>query len=160
VIQTVANDGVRITPTIVKAVADSSGRMVPTPAPEQHRVISAATAEAMHPMLEGVVSVDGTAPLAAIPGYRIAGKTGTADRAVNGHYDGSYTSSFVGFAPADAPRLATVVVLQGTGKKDYFGGSTAGPVFKQLMGFALRSTDTPPTGVPFVPPAVYADGRK
>jgi cell division protein FtsI (penicillin-binding protein 3) len=160
VVQTLANDGVRVTPTLVKAVGDGNGQLVPTRAPEQRRVISAATAQAMHPMLEGVVTVDGTAPLAAIPGYRIAGKTGTADRAVNGRYDGSYTSSFVGFAPADAPRLATVVILEGTGKNGYFGGSTAGPVFKQLMGFALRSTDTPPTGVPFVAPPVYADGRK
>ena len=111
-------------------------------------------------MLEGVVSEEGTAPLAAVPGYRIAGKTGTADRAVNGHYDGSYTSSFVGFAPADAPRLVTVVVLQGTGKKDYFGGSVAGPVFRDVTGFGLRNTDTPPTGVPFMAPKVFADGRK
>ncbi len=160
VVQTVANDGVRVTPSIVKAIADGSGHLVPQPAPEQRRVISAATAQAMHPMLEGVVSEEGTAPLAAIPGYRIAGKTGTADRAVDGRYDGSYTSSFVGFAPADAPRLATVVVVQGTGKKDYYGGSVAGPVFKQVMGFALASTGTPPTGVPFTPPKVYADGRK
>ncbi len=160
VIQTVANDGVRIAPTIVKATRDADGRLVPAPAPATRRVISSATAQAMHPMLEGVVSAEGTAPLAAIPGYRIAGKTGTADRAVNGRYDGSYTSSFVGFAPADAPELATVVVLQGTGKKDYFGGYVAGPVFQQVMGFALRSTGTPPTGVPFVMPKVYADERK
>jgi len=160
VMQTVANDGVRITPTVVKATGDAAGHLVPSTAPEQRRVISAATAQVMHPMLEGVVSEEGTAPLAAIPGYRTAGKTGTADRAVNGRYDGSYTSSFVGFAPADAPRLATVVVLQGTGKKDYYGGSTAGPVFKEVMGFALRSTGTPPTGVPFTPPKVFADGRK
>ena len=160
VIQTVANDGVRIAPTIIKAIADPTGAMVKPPAPDQRRVISAATAQAMHPMLEGVVSEEGTAPLAAIPGYRIAGKTGTADRAVNGKYDGSYTSSFVGFAPADAPRLATVVVLQGTGKKDYFGGSTAGPLFKLIMAFALRSTGTAPSGVPFSPPQAFADGRK
>ena len=160
VVQAVANDGVRITPTLVRAVADEAGAMAPVAAAGQRRVISAQTAQRMHPMLEGVVSEEGTAPLAAIPGYRTAGKTGTADRVVDGRYDGSYTSSFVGFAPADAPRLATVVVLQGTGTKDFFGGSTAGPVFKQVMGFALRRTGTPPTGAPFVAPPVYADGRE
>ncbi len=160
VIQTVANGGVRIAPTIVAGTTDETGRLVPAARPETRRVISEATAAAMRPMLEGVVSAEGTAPLAAIPGYRIAGKTGTADRLVDGRYDGSYTSSFVGFAPADAPRIATVVMLQGTGKRDYYGGTVAGPVFSQVTGFALRNTGTPPTGVPFVAPKVFADGRK
>ena len=160
VYQTVANDGVRVAPSIIRAIKDDEGTLVPQPAPEQRRVISAATAEAMHPMLEGVVSAEGTAPLAAIPGYRIAGKTGTADRPKAGGGYSGYTSSFVGFAPADAPRLVTAVVLQGTGSKDYFGGSTAGPVFKQVMGFGLRSTGTPPSGSAFVKPQIYADERK
>ncbi len=160
VYQTVANDGVRVAPRIVKATTDAEGRVVPEPAPESRRVVSSATAQAMRPMLEGVVTAEGTAPLAAIPGYRIAGKTGTADRPKAGGGYSGYTSSFVGFAPADAPRLVTAVVLQGTGSKGYFGGSTAGPVFKEVMGFGLRSTGTPPSGVPFVAPRIYAAGRK
>jgi cell division protein FtsI (penicillin-binding protein 3) len=98
-------------------------------------------------MLEAVVSAEGTGPLAAVPGYRIAGKTGTAQRVVGGRYaPGNYTSSFIGFAPADAPRLVTAVVLQGTGRAGYYGGSTAGPVFKDVMSFALRDLRVPPTG--------------
>ncbi len=97
-------------------------------------------------MLEGVVTAEGTAELAAIPGYRVAGKTGTAQRVVDGRYaGGNYTSSFIGMAPADSPRLVVAVVLQGTGKKAYYGGSTAGPVFKDVMSFALRSMRVPPT---------------
>lgn len=165
VYQTVANGGVRVAPSIIKATVDSAGRAIPALAPTSRRVISAKTAAAMMPMLEGVVSEEGTAPLAAIPGYRIAGKTGTADRAAlqsdgKVRYDGSYTSSFVGFAPADAPRFVTAIVLQGTGKNGYYGGSTAGPVFKQVMGFALQAFGVPPTGRPFTMPKIFADGHK
>jgi cell division protein FtsI (penicillin-binding protein 3) len=144
---TVANGGVRVAPTLVKAVADDSGRLVPTPKPAVRRVISADVAAQLRSMLEAVVSAEGTAPLAAVPGYRIAGKTGTAQRVVHGRYAaGNYTSSFIGFAPADAPRLVTAVVLQGTGKRGYYGGSTAGPVFKDVMSFALTDLKIPPTG--------------
>jgi cell division protein FtsI (penicillin-binding protein 3) len=144
---TVANGGVRVTPTVVKAVADASGRLVPAPKATSRRVISPEVAAQLRTMLEAVVSAEGTAPLAAVPGYRIAGKTGTAQRVVNGRYaSGNYTSSFIGFAPADAPRLVTAVVLQGTGRAGYYGGSTAGPVFKDVMSFALRDLRVPPTG--------------
>ena len=144
---TVANGGVRVSPTVVRAVADPSGRLVPAAPAATRRVISPHVAAQLRTMLEAVVSAEGTAPLAAVPGYRIAGKTGTAQRVVDGRYqDGNYTSSFIGFAPADAPRLVTAVVLQGTGKRDYFGGSTAGPVFQSVMSFALRALRIPPTG--------------
>jgi cell division protein FtsI (penicillin-binding protein 3) len=144
---TVANGGVRVTPTVVKAVADSSGRLVPAAPSPTRRVISPVVAAQLRAMLEAVVSAEGTAPLAAVPGYRIAGKTGTAQRVVDGRYaPGNYTSSFIGFAPADAPRLVAAVVLQGTGRRGYFGGSTAGPVFKDIMSFALRDLKIPPTG--------------
>jgi cell division protein FtsI (penicillin-binding protein 3) len=151
---TVANGGVRVTPTVVKAVADASGHLVPAPKPTTRRVISAEVAATLRTMLEAVVSAEGTAPLAAVPGYRIAGKTGTAQRVVGGRYaPGNYTSSFIGFAPADAPRLVTAVILQGTGHgHPYYGGSTAGPVFKQIMSFALGGLKIPPTGTK--PPVV------
>ncbi len=151
---TVANDGVRVTPTVVKAISDDEGRMRPAPASSTRRVISAKVASQLQLMLEAVVSEEGTAPLAAVPGYRIAGKTGTAQRVVDGRYAlGNYTSSFIGFAPADKPRLVTAVILQGTGKRAYYGGSTAGPVFKDVMSFALRSLQVPPTGS-VAPPAM------
>ena len=144
---TVANGGVRVAPTVVKAVADASGRMIPVGNPQTRRVISPEVAAQLRTMLEAVVSAEGTAPLAAVPGYRIAGKTGTAQRVVNGRYvAGNYTSSFIGFAPADSPRLVAAIVLQGTGQRGYFGGSTAGPVFKDIMSFALRDLKVPPTG--------------
>lgn len=146
---TIANDGIRVTPSIVQASRDSAGHVVPAPAPEQHRVISSVVAAQIRTMLEGVVSDQGTAPQAAIPGYRIAGKTGTAQRVVDGRYaSGNYTSSFVGFAPADAPRFVTAVVLQGTGKKGYFGGAVAAPVFAKVMAFQLHSASVPPSGTP------------
>ena len=155
---TVANGGVRVTPTVVKAIADDEGRMQPAAAPATRRVISPQVAAQLRLMLEAVVSEEGTAPLAAVPGYRIAGKTGTAQRVVNGRYAaGNYTSSFIGFAPADAPRLVTAIVLQGTGKRGYYGGSTAGPVFKDVMSFALRSLQVPPTGS-VAPPAKLTTG--
>ena len=150
---TVANGGVRVTPTVIKAVADETGRMVPAAKPQVRRVISPEVAKQLSLMLEAVVTEEGTAPLAAVPGYRIAGKTGTAQRVVNGRYaPGNYTSSFIGYAPADAPRLMTAVILQGTGKRGYYGGSTAGPVFKDVMSFALRGLKIAPTGT--TPPVV------
>ncbi len=144
---TVANGGVRVTPTVVRSIADDQGVPVTVKPVAPRRVISAPVAAQLRTMLEAVVSEEGTAPLAAVPGYRIAGKTGTAQRVVNGRYAaGNYTSSFIGFAPADAPRLVTAIVLQGTGKRGYYGGSTAGPVFKDIMSFALRSLQIPPSG--------------
>jgi len=144
---TVANGGVRVTPTIVKGTVDAAGHLTPSAPPMSRRVVSPTIAAQLQSMLEAVISDQGTAPLAAIPGYRVAGKTGTAQRVVNGRYQaGNYTSSFVGFAPADAPRLVTAVVLQGTGKHGYFGGLVAAPVFESVMSFALRSMAIAPTG--------------
>lgn len=148
---TIANGGVRVAPTVVKAVRDNAGHLTPAPAPEQRRVVSAEVAGEIRRMLESVVSEQGTAPRAAIPGYRVAGKTGTAQRVATsgprqGRYDGSYTSSFIGFAPADAPRFVTAVVLQGTRSHGHFGGQVAAPLFSEVMGFALRAYDVVPTG--------------
>ena len=144
---TVANDGVRVQPTVVKATTDRDGEVVERPAPERTRVISSEVAAQLRGMLEGVTNEGGTAVSAAIPGYRVAGKTGTARRVVDGKYDGSYTASFVGFAPADAPRLAIAVSVQAP-KNGYYGGAVAGPVFRDIMSFSLRSLAVPPTGAP------------
>jgi cell division protein FtsI (penicillin-binding protein 3) len=148
---TIANGGVRVAPTIVKAIKDNAGHVSPASAPAQRRVVTPLVAAQIRTMLESVVSEQGTAPKAAIAGYRVAGKTGTAQRVATsgpreGHYDGTYTSSFVGMAPADAPRFVTAVVLQGTGSHGYFGGLVAAPVFSKVMGFVLRSFDVAPTG--------------
>jgi len=89
----------------------------------------------------------GTARQAKVPGYRVAGKTGTADRVgANGRYSGK-TASFIGFAPADNPQFVVAVILQNP-IRGYFGGSTAGPVFKDVMTYALQEFKIPPTGTP------------
>jgi cell division protein FtsI (penicillin-binding protein 3) len=96
-------------------------------------------------MLESVVSENGTAPSAAIPGYRVAGKTGTAQRYNEGcHCYAGYTASFIGFAPADAPRYVVSVTIQNpTGM--HWGGVLGGPVFKKVMSFTLQSKGVAPT---------------
>jgi cell division protein FtsI (penicillin-binding protein 3) len=141
---TIANGGVRVTPNVVEGMTGPSGAFTPAPPPVKRRVISAKVAKQMRDMMESVISEQGTAPEAAIPGFRIAGKTGTADRP-NGHggYAG-YTASFVGMAPADKPKLVCEVVLQNP-RTGHFGGQVAAPVFKTVMSFALRSLGIAPT---------------
>ncbi|MEU8144061.1 penicillin-binding transpeptidase domain-containing protein [Nonomuraea sp. NPDC048901] len=153
VYQTIANGGVKIEPQIVAGTTDESGRFVPSAPGKETRVVSDKTAKEITTMLETAVSAEGTGELAAIPGYRVAGKTGTANRydAQLGRYDG-YTASFAGFAPADAPRLVVLSVLQNP-TKDHFGGQVAAPVFKDVMTFAIKSKKIPPSGsaAPTVP---------
>jgi len=151
VFATIANDGLRVEPRLVAATVAPDGTVTPAKAPETHRVVSPATAQKVRAMLESVVSDEGTAPQAAIPGYRVAGKTGTANRVdpACGCYRG-YTASFIGFAPADAPAFVVSVTLQDP-KNGHFGGMLAGPVFKQVMSFALTSRHVAPTGTQITP---------
>ncbi|GIH68220.1 peptidoglycan D,D-transpeptidase FtsI family protein [Sphaerimonospora thailandensis] len=146
VYQTIANGGVRVTPTIVAGTTDGHGRFVPAPAPKRTRVISERTAREISLMLEAAVGHDGTGTEAAIPGYRVAGKTGTAMRYDQecGGYCG-YTATFVGFTPADKPRLMALAVIQDP-KKGHYGGTVAAPVFRNVMTFALKTRKIPPTG--------------
>jgi cell division protein FtsI (penicillin-binding protein 3) len=141
---TVANGGVRVRPTLLKATADDDDELLPAKPPKRDRILSQTVADQLRGMLEGVTNEGGTAETAAIPGYRVAGKTGTAQRAVNGGYSG-YTASFVGFAPADAPRLVVSVSIQNP-RNGYYGGAVAGPVFRDIMSFSLRTMSIPPTG--------------
>jgi cell division protein FtsI (penicillin-binding protein 3) len=105
-------------------------------------------------MMESVVSAQGTAPSAAIPGYRVAGKTGTASRydQATGRYSG-YTASFIGFAPADSPAFVISVTLQDP-RNGHYGGALAGPVFKKVMTFVLQSKHIAPTGTKVLPVAL------
>lgn len=141
----VANDGVRVSPTLVRGFVDAEGTVTPAPAPERHRVIKAASAARVARMMEAVTGPEGTADEAAIPGYRVAGKTGTAERVdpVCGCYRGT-TVSFVGFAPADKPRFLAYVVIHDPDSGG--GGSTGGPVFHDVMSHALQKYAVPPTG--------------
>ena len=144
VFATIANDGVRVTPNVVAGYFDPSGNFTASKPSSTTRVVSAATATQMRLMMESVVGPDGTAPEAAIPGYRVAGKTGTAMRANGtGGYSG-YTASFIGFAPADGPRYVVSVVVQDP-KGQHFGGTVAAPVFKKVMSFVLQSKHIAPT---------------
>ncbi|MGY2875294.1 cell division protein FtsI (penicillin-binding protein 3) [Marmoricola sp. URHA0025 HA25] len=148
-INTVANGGELISPSLVKGSATtSSGDEVGTDVATRHRVISAAAAEKVSKMMEMVTTEGaGTAPAAGIAGYRVAGKTGTAQQvgATCGCYDGSLAVSFAGFAPADNPRFTVYVVIQKP-QGAASGGGTAGPVFRKILTYLLQKYAVPPTG--------------
>jgi cell division protein FtsI (penicillin-binding protein 3) len=145
---TIANGGVRVQPRLVAGWTDEDGHFRPAPAGQQTRVVSARTAAQVAQMMEQVTRPGGTAKIAAIPGYRVAGKTGTAQRVDPscGCYRG-YTASFAGFAPADDPRIVVSVTLQKP-VNGHTGGLLGGPVFRDVMSFALQSRGVPPTGRP------------
>ena len=150
----IANNGVRVSPTVIAGTSDASGHFTPAANRSSTRVVSEDTAVKLRIMMESVVSAQGTAPSAAIPGYRVAGKTGTAMRydQNTGRYSG-YTASFIGFAPADAPRYVISVTLQDP-KNGHYGGSLGGPVFKKVMTFVLQSEHVAPTGTKVLPVAL------
>jgi len=154
VFATIANDGVRVSPTVIAGTSDSSGKYTAASSRTNQRVVSPETAQQLRIMMESVVSAQGTAPSAAIPGYRVAGKTGTAMRYDSGCgcYSG-YTASFIGFAPADAPKYVVSVTIQDP-KGAHYGGSLAGPVFKKVMTFVLQSEHVAPTGTKVMPVAL------
>jgi cell division protein FtsI (penicillin-binding protein 3) len=142
---TIANGGVRVTPRLVESTTTPDGAVHATPHDPGVRVVSASTAATISQMLEAVATDSGTAPLAAIDGYRVAGKTGTAQRVgPAGRYSG-YVASFVGFAPADQPRAVVEVVLDNP-RDGHFGGAVAAPVFQKVMTFALATLAVPPPG--------------
>lgn len=107
------------------------------------RVFSERTSRELRDMLEMVVLPGGTAPLAQIAGYRVAGKTGTAHKLVDGRYVDHYIASFVGFAPASNPRLVVAVMIDDPSGADYYGGEVAAPVFSKVTGAALRALNVP-----------------
>ncbi len=148
-VNTIANHGVRVSPSLIRGKARTNGgQLVGTDEATTQRVVSARAARQTMLMMERVVDPDvGVAPAAAIPGYRVAGKTGTAQRvgAECGCYDGTFTVSFAGFAPADNPRLTAYVVVQNP-RNGGGGGSVAGPAFSSVMSYALRHYGVPPTG--------------
>ena len=148
-VNTIANGGVRIDPSLVRgrAVTDD-GTEVGTDTATERRVVSEKAAHQTMLMMERVVDDEvGVAPAAQVPGYRVAGKTGTAQRVDPecGCYDGSNSVSFAGFAPADDPRFTVYVVVHDP-KVDGGGGSIGGPAFSRIMGYALGRYRVPPTG--------------
>jgi cell division protein FtsI (penicillin-binding protein 3) len=146
VFDTLAADGVRRQPQLVTGVTCTDGVFRPAAPRPVTRVVRASVAQQMRLMMEQVVGDEGTAAKAAIPGYRVAGKTGTAQvPGKNGYQPGAYVASFIGMAPADAPKLVVAVILDQP-KNGHFGGEVAAPVFSQLMAFALAQAKAPPTG--------------
>ena len=117
--------------------------------PSGTAVFSPKTAREVRSMLEMAVLPGGTAPKAQIPGYRVAGKTGTAHKLVGGRYANKYVSSFVGFAPASDPRLIVAVMIDEPGAGKHYGGDVAAPVFASVMGSSLRTLGIAPD-VPLV----------
>ena len=148
-VNTIANDGVRVDPSLVKGEATTTGgTVVGSATSTEHRVVSRRAARQTARMMEAVTDPEtGTAPVAAVPGYRTAGKTGTAQRVGSecGCYDGTFTTSFAGFAPADDPRFTVYAVVQAP-RNGGGGGSIGGPVFRDLMSYTLQKYAVPPTG--------------
>ncbi len=134
----VANDGVWVPASLVR-----NGRP-----PDGDTVMSAATAEQVRAMLEGVVR-SGTGRLARIPGYRVAGKTGTVHKVnTQGYEEDRYVALFAGMVPASRPRLVAAVIIDDPGDGEYFGGQIAAPVFSNVMREALRLLNIPPDDPP------------
>lgn len=149
VYQTVANGGVHLPPSVVAGVTDVEGRYTRTPVPDGERVIETDTAATLNDILMQVPTPDGTAPTATIDGYHVAGKTSTADRY---DYDlGRYsrtTASFIGYAPAEDPQYVVAVTVQAPTRISVYGGTIAGPVFADIMRYALQQAGVEPTDEP------------
>jgi cell division protein FtsI (penicillin-binding protein 3) len=141
----VANGGVFVSPRLVRATVSPSGAVTAAKSSPSHRVIPPATNTQLVSMLDGVVS-SGTGTSAAIDGYTVAGKTGTAqipDPNHLGYISGAYVGSFAGFAPAESPVLSAVVVLDHP--TPIYGGAVAAPVFSTIMAYALHHYGIPTT---------------
>jgi cell division protein FtsI (penicillin-binding protein 3) len=127
-----------------------NGEMIPlsflklSQPPVPQRVISDRTAQQMRSMMEKVVGPGGTAPLAQVRGYRVAGKTGTAHKLEGGRYVNKYVASFVGFAPISDPRIIIAVMVDEPTAGGHYGGQVAAPVFSNVAASALRAMNVPP----------------
>lgn len=139
----IANGGVLRPPRLILEEGET-----PVDAPRGHRVISTQTAGQLTQMLEGVLAPGGTASEVSVPGYTLAGKTGTAEVAVDGGYsETQFVASFVGFAPANDPRLLVAVVVDEP-QGSYYGGEVAAPAFGEIAEFALPYLEIPPDQQP------------
>jgi cell division protein FtsI (penicillin-binding protein 3) len=150
---TVANGGVYVAPKLIAATVDAKGRQHATPPSARRQVVSPGVARDMTAMLGQVVKV-GTGMEAAISGYTVAGKTGTARIPLDGargYKDGVYASSFAGFVPAERPALTGIVILDETAQ---FGGTVAAPVFASIARYGLQEFRIPPPPPAPLPPGV------
>jgi len=145
-----ANRGTYVAPSLIKATVSADGKTHPVKAAATHRVVSEATAAEVTRMLTGVVS-DGTGTAAKIEGYTVSGKTGTARKPseTKAGYSDNYMASFVGFVPAEDPRLSAIVVLDEP--TPYFGGIVSAPVFAAIANFGIRRFQIPARPAPGLP---------
>ena len=141
----IANGGIRHRPYLVSSITDmEGGALLETKPQAVERVLSPKTAQVMTDIMKEVATPRGTAPLAALPGYTVAGKTGTAQKVINGHYSHTkFTSSFVGMVPADAPRVVILVVVDEPQGQTY-GGLVAAPIFRNIAWASLVDLGVPP----------------
>jgi cell division protein FtsI (penicillin-binding protein 3) len=142
---TLANGGVRMKPRLVTRVQDMHGIPEYVQRPEvAQRVVSRETAEATGRMMVTVTEPGGTATRAQVPGYKVAGKTGTAQKVKDGRYSAARIGSFVGYVPAEDPVIAIVVTVDEPTKGSRYGGIVAAPAFAEVAGGALRYLGIPP----------------
>lgn len=146
---TIANKGVRVQPSIVAGTTSASGKFVPAASPRRTRVLKPKTAHELMRILQQVPAIDvaGAEPWGVIAGYSVAAKTGTAQVFdPKKHCLCKYGSSYIGIAPAGHPQLVVAVHVQDPKSSSYFGDAVAGPVFNQVMKFALQTMKIPPDG--------------
>jgi cell division protein FtsI (penicillin-binding protein 3) len=151
--QTIANDGLRMPPRIVRAITTSDGKRTVEPRPEGVRVVSPQTAQTVRGMLRAVVQRDpmgyqqGTGPQAAVDGYQISGKTGTAQQINPGcgcYFDNVYWITFAGMATTDDPRYVVGIMMDNPQRAaDGKPGSSAAPLFHNIAGWLLQRENIP-----------------
>jgi cell division protein FtsI (penicillin-binding protein 3) len=140
---TIANGGVYLQPHLIKATISPDKQVHPTAPPVTRTVLSARNADTLRDDLEAVVTAPGsTGHAAAVPGYRVAGKTGTGLQVKDGRYVPGEVASFVGMAPVEAPRYVIAVFAHSPGGE---GGAVAAPAFREMMAFTLRYFQVPPS---------------
>ncbi len=144
-----AADGVRRPLTLIK-------REQPLGSADERRVLAASAVRQVRAMMEEVVTREGTGLKASVPGYRVAGKTGTARKSIGGHYTNRHFALFAGMAPASDPRLVMVILIDEPKGGAYYGGTVAAPVFSATMGGALRILNVTPDDLPNLRLAVEA----
>jgi cell division protein FtsI (penicillin-binding protein 3) len=140
----IANNGTYVQPHLIKETIAADGTRTPMPAPQTREVLSPENAAALRTMLEAVVTLpDATGNMAKVKGYRVAGKTGTGKRLINGRYTSFEAGSFIGMAPAENPRYVIAVTADTPGGG---GGAVAAPAFSKMMAFTLTHYKVPPSG--------------
>lgn len=147
VLETIASGGEWVQPSIVRGTVGADGRLRPADPPQRRPVVSPSTARSVTGMLvDAVEGEQATGSQAAVPGYRVAGKTGTAQkpsRTSRGYKPGAYIASFAGFAPAEDPAVVVAVMLDEP-TEEFYGGLTAAPVFREITEFVLSHRRVPP----------------